>query len=129
MFHSYLAKRIIYHNEDPFEIISGKINLKGLLLGNPCVAPDECYASGSYKKSYYHYEFLYKRAFFPYQMFEDFKAVCAMGYDSLECYNQRQLLDKQFNSTNSSSLNIYDKCYKTVQMEDGLEVVNTGCED
>ena len=32
VYQAYLAKRIIEHNEDPFEIIDGKINLKGLLF-------------------------------------------------------------------------------------------------
>lgn len=42
----HLSQRII--EENTYETTyADKINLKGLLLGNPCVKPDECYASGS----------------------------------------------------------------------------------
>lgn len=126
VFQAYLAKRIIQHNEDPFEIMDGKINLKGLLLGNPCVLEEECHPSGVPKKSFYHYEFLYKRGFFTRGQFDDLRSACALGIDSYECYNERQKLDKFFNSTNSSSLNIYDKCYKTVN---NSNVINSDCED
>jgi carboxypeptidase D len=47
VFVSYLARAIIDRNKDPALIFWTKINLKGILLGNPCVNPDECYASGS----------------------------------------------------------------------------------
>jgi hypothetical protein len=47
VFATYLARSIINRNKDPALIFWTKINLKGLLLGNPCVNPDECFASGS----------------------------------------------------------------------------------
>ena len=47
VFATYLAREIINRNNDPFRIFWSKINIKGLLLGNPCVNPDECFASGS----------------------------------------------------------------------------------
>jgi len=54
-------------NQDPFAIYYDKLNIKGVLLGNPCMKKDECYASGSEVSSYYHYEFLAKRAYIPKQ--------------------------------------------------------------
>lgn len=47
IFASHLARKIIERNKDESLIFWDKINLKGLLLGNPCVNPDECFASGS----------------------------------------------------------------------------------
>jgi carboxypeptidase C (cathepsin A) len=47
VFGTYLARSIVNRNKDPALIFWTKINLKGLLLGNPCVNPDECFASGS----------------------------------------------------------------------------------
>ena len=43
----YLAMKIFNENESPFW--HTKTNLKGLILGNPCTAADECYATGSFK--------------------------------------------------------------------------------
>lgn len=48
---AYLAKRMIEENNDPYMIFNDKWNLKGMLVGNPCVRPDECYATGSAKLS------------------------------------------------------------------------------
>lgn len=41
----YLALAILDHNENP--VYHSKLNLKGILLGNPCTTFDECYSSGS----------------------------------------------------------------------------------
>lgn len=54
-------------------------------MGNPCVKLDECYASGSYRNSKYHYEFLYKRAFFSQKDYEKYQAECEFRSNSYEC--------------------------------------------
>ena len=51
---TYLSRQIINENKDPV-VYRDKLNLKGILLGNPCALKDECYASGIFKLSYYHY--------------------------------------------------------------------------
>lgn len=38
-------------------------------------------------------------------------------------------MDKQFNQTNSSMYNIYNKCYKTKNDTFEDNYINTGCED
>lgn len=38
-------------------------------------------------------------------------------------------LDNKFSVTNTSSYNIYDKCYKGQNDSSSLKYVNTGCED
>ena len=52
-----------------------------------------------------------------------------MDYDSLDCYQKRIQMDKQFNQTNSSMYNIYNKCYKTKNDTFEDNYINTGCED
>jgi carboxypeptidase C (cathepsin A) len=63
VFATHLSRAIINRNKDESLIFWSKINLKGILLGNPCVNPDECFASGSERNSMYHYDFLYTRGF------------------------------------------------------------------
>jgi hypothetical protein len=98
-----------------------------MLVGNPCVRPDECYASGSSKYSEYHYEFLYKRGYFTKKSFNDYRSACLLNSDTYECFVQRGKLDGYFNATNSSMYNIYDKCYKSKTTDVGY--INSGCED
>lgn len=42
-----ISKYIIEENNDPYVIYNDNFNLKGILLGNPCISPDECHASGT----------------------------------------------------------------------------------
>lgn len=123
---AYVAKRIIEENNDPYSLWNDKFKLTGILVGNPCVRPDECYATGSEKLSYYHYEFLRNRAYFSKKVWNDFLISCLMNYDGFNCYNQRKAMDTIFNATNSSMYNVYDKCYKTKNTT-GLNYINTGC--
>ena len=110
---TYLAKQIIDENNDPFVIYNDNFNLKGIIAGNPCTRPDECYASGIGKHSYYHYEFLYNRAYFSNKVWNQFRGACLLNYSSFECFQQRTVVDKIFNDTNSSMYNIYAPCYKS----------------
>lgn len=116
-------------NADPFSIFNDKWNLKGIMMGNPCVKPEECYAAGSYRSSKYHYEFLYKRGFFSAKDYEKYQAECEYRSNSYECLVERTNLDNKFNATNTSEYNIYDKCYKGQNDSVTLSYVNTGCED
>ena len=123
----YLAQLI--NEENSYEkTFSEKINLKGLLLGNPCVKPDECYASGSEKQSSYHYEFLYHRAFYSNRDYSDYIRDCLFDYNSVPCYNRRVKMDELFNNTRSSPYNIYSKCWRG-KNDTRPNYVNTGCED
>ena len=97
------------------------------MLGNPCVRPNECEATGAEKQSYYHYEYLYNRGYYSKKMWNDFRGICALNYSSADCYKKRIEMDKKFNETNSSMYNIYDRCYKT--QNSSSNYINTGCED
>lgn len=105
-----LAKLIDERNQQSHFM---KMNLKGILLGNPCTDHTECYASGAEKQSYYHYEYLFNHAFMTDQHWNQFRGSCVLDYNSRFCYLARQELDKLFDSTNSSMYNIYAKCYKS----------------
>lgn len=126
VFSAYLARAIIDRNKDPASIFWTKINLKGLLLGNPCVNHDECFASGSERNSHYHYEFLFNRGFMSKRVFYDYLGRCSMVVDQYECYLARQRIDKDINATNTSAYNIYSKCYNT---SSSSNTINLGCED
>lgn len=52
---AYLAKAIIEENNDPHVIYNDNFKLKGILVGNACVRPDECFSTGSSKYSEFHY--------------------------------------------------------------------------
>jgi serine carboxypeptidase-like clade II len=47
VYQAKLAKAIIDENNDPYIIYNDNFKLKGILLGNPCINPDECHASGT----------------------------------------------------------------------------------
>lgn len=125
VFISYIAQRIIESNKDPYSIFTDKFNLKGILVGNPCMKPDECHATGAQKHSYYHYQFLANRAFYTKKTWNEFVGTCTLNYDSFACYEKRVAMDKQFNSTLTSMYNIYAKCYKSDNAS--ANVVNSGC--
>lgn len=126
VFATYLARAIINRNKDPALIFWSKINLKGLLLGNPCVNPDECFASGSERNSVYHYEFLHTRGFMTKPAYYDYLGKCAMVVDPFQCYLARQKIDKEVNATNTSAYNIYAKCWNK---DKAGNTINLGCED
>lgn len=77
-----IAKAIVEENNDPYVIFNDNFLLKGILLGNPCMTPDECFASGIEKRSYYHYEFLYNRGYFTSKTWNEFRGLCVLNYNS-----------------------------------------------
>lgn len=81
-----LAATILDRNQSPFFT---KINFKGLLLGNPCTAHDECYVGTREKPSYYHYEYLFNHNFMTEKHWDHFRGSCAMGYETELCGEQR----------------------------------------
>jgi hypothetical protein len=68
-----------------------------------------------------------KRGYYSKKTWNQFVGACALNYESLNCYNQRIDMDKQFNNTNTSMYNIYDKCYRASNSSSNY--INTGCED
>lgn len=123
-----IAKAMI--DENTSEVVyNDDWNIKGLLMGNPCVGENECYASGAEKHSIYHYEFLYNRGYFTAKMWNQFLGTCALNYDTAECYTKRVEMDTIFNKTSTSMYNIYSRCYRTINDTFEDNYINTGCED
>lgn len=91
----YLAHEIIKFNKLP----SSKekiIKLKGIMVGNACTHPKECYEATAEGNSEYFYEFLYKHAYYSDKDYTNFKGACAMGFQSELCQSIRAQLDKKF---------------------------------
>ncbi len=77
----YLANEIIKHNKLP----SSKetiIKLKGIMIGNGCTDPNECYIPGNHDMSIYQYEFLYKHTYMTERDYDHMRAACLLGYFS-----------------------------------------------
>ena len=106
----WLAWKIIQHNALPTSK-ENTIKLKGVLVGNACTDPLECAAAGKEGTSIYQYEFLYEHSYYTERQYNNFKAVCLMGYNSTECIEIRKVLDDVFAKTRTSILNIYNPCY------------------
>lgn len=105
----YLANEIFKHNKLPSSKES-IIKLKGVMIGNACTDPDECYTPGD-GMSIYQYEFLYRHTYLTDQDYDHMRASCILGYHSAQCIALRKILDKKFEDTKTSILNIYSPCY------------------
>lgn len=87
-------------------------NLKGMMVGNACTDPRECYEPGADSNvSIYQYEYLYNHGFYTEEEYDFMRGSCMMGYHSDGCNEIRDRLDKKFAATNTSLLNIYLPCY------------------
>ena len=105
----FLALAIHEHNQHASTLV--KINLKGLIVGNACTHPDECFTPGSDGTSMFQYEFLYKHGYYSEEDWTLLKGRCTLGFHSEQCTEFRGQLDYAFGKTNTSILNIYAPCY------------------
>lgn len=91
-----------------------KMNLKGILVGNACTNPRECYEP-SYKgedtKSIYQYEYLYAHGYLTDHEYEMITGSCTMGFYSDGCKEWRNISDTKFEKTMTVINNIYQPCY------------------
>jgi hypothetical protein len=69
---------------------------------------------------------LYRHGFYTERQYERMRAVCVMGYGSKECKKVMEELDGFFDSTRTSILNIYDKCYGVPGGKDRKKVYQSG---
>jgi serine carboxypeptidase-like clade II len=106
-----LATKIIAQNKLPNT--HPKINLKGILVGNGCANPRECYEpsqNGEDGMSIYQYEFLYKHNYIVDQDYLLIEGRCTLGYGSEGCKEIRKIVDKKFGETLTQINNIYSPC-------------------
>ena len=81
------------------------------MIGNACTNPRECYEPGDSGMSLYQYEFLYNHAYISEDEHSFIKGACTLGYHSSHCAEIRKIVDKKFEDTKTSILNIYAPCY------------------
>ena len=109
----YLAYEIVKYNKLPSSK-GTRINLKGMMVGNACTEPKECYDATAQGNSLYQYEFLYNHGYYSAKDYHDMFTICVLDFHGQECQDQRDNLDNLFAETNTSILNIYAPCYYTV---------------
>jgi carboxypeptidase C (cathepsin A) len=77
----YLAYEILKYNRLP----SSKttiIKLKGIMVGNPCTHPTECFIPGSNGTSMHQYECLYRRTYLTELEMDMLRGACFISYTS-----------------------------------------------
>ena len=105
----YLAHKIINTNKMPERLIT--INLKGIMIGNACTDPRECWEPGNdLNLGIYQYENLHVHAYYTDHFYDRIKSACILGYTSPQCVTIRSQADKIFYQTNTSMLNLYKPC-------------------
>lgn len=71
-----------------------KMNLKGVLIGNACTDPRECYEPGNdIDLGIYQYEFLYNHNYLTQKQWDNIQAACILGYHSSYCSEVRKPID------------------------------------
>lgn len=99
------------HKYNTLSTTSLPINLKGLIVGNACTDPSECYTPGPNGTSLHQYEFLFKHGFYTDLEYSKMRAACVLAYNSDYCLQIRNQMDDFFTNTKTPILNIYAKCY------------------
>ena len=108
----FLAKKILDMNKLPNTDI--KVNLKGIMVGNACTNPRECYEPSQFGQdgmSIFQYEFLYHHNYIVDQDYLYLTGACILGYHSEACQDIRKIVDKKFENTLTVINNIYQPCY------------------
>jgi len=84
----YLAYEIIKFNKLP-STKDKRIKLKGIMVGNACTHPKDCYEGTADGNSIFFYEFLYKHAYFSDKEYMRFQGACGIAFQSAECIKMR----------------------------------------
>lgn len=88
------------------------MRLKGILIGNPCTDPRECFErQAEDSMSIYQYQQLYYHNYLTDKEYTDITGTCTLGYSSEECREIRKKIDKNFDKMMTNINNIYDICY------------------
>jgi len=121
-----------------------KINLKGIMIGNGCTNPRECYEPTFYSNdsmSIYQYEFLWYHNYINDQDYQTITGSCTLGYNSTGCLTIRKKVDGNFAKTQTVINNIYQPCYhqtipflpqnQAIKLQQGRKHVKSfeSCED
>lgn len=107
----YLALAIYQWNLDPTLNEGQIINLKGILVGNACTDPSECYNIPNNSMSIWQNDFLYFHAMYSPQLRQQYAQSCQQGYDSPGCVSARTQIFTTFNVSGINLYDIYGICY------------------
>lgn len=108
-----LADQILDYNS---ETVENRINIKGILVGNACTHPLECYNSTYYSR--FTYELMYTRGFLDKSEYMIYVAECKESESTTGCINQQKILRDRFYATGASIYNIYGKCFNVTELHE-----------
>lgn len=104
-----LADEIISNNQQE-SAQERKINIKGLLIGNGCTHPTECYTAKYISR--YQAEFRYTRGFIDTADYSQYVSSCVdIDEKSQACEQIQKKLYDGFYNTKANVYNVFDVCY------------------
>lgn len=88
-----------------------KINLKGILVGNGCTHPEECYTAKYLSK--FQVEFMYTRGYIDAAIYSQYISACVDSYNekSPECEANQTKIQNSFYASKANIYNVYGVCY------------------
>ena len=89
-----------------------RINLRGILLGNACTHPYECYTATYYSR--FSTDFWYTRGFIEDNLYNQYQHTCLLTESSSSCKAIQKTIRDNFVASGANIYNIYAKCYKPV---------------
>ena len=104
-----LASEVLDFNQSPKEY---KINFRGVLIGNACTHPYECYTAKYYSR--FSTEFWHSRGFISEADYRKYVSVCHTSESSPACVDLQKKISDDFIATGANIYNIYDKCHHPV---------------
>lgn len=109
-----LADQIISQNQQESSQ-DRKINLKGVLLGNACTHPTECYTPSYLSR--YQVEFLNTRGFVDAADYSHYQSACLdIDEKSKDCVDVQKKIHDDFYSSLANIYNVYDVCYPSPKL-------------
>lgn len=107
-----LAQLIISNNQQE-STQDRKINIKGIMVGNGCTHPSECY-TGKYI-SRYQTDFLYTRGFIDNADYSEYWSTCVTADNerSTACEKIQLKIETAFLASKANIYNLYGICYPT----------------
>lgn len=124
----WLALRIHEYNRLQDTAENDRLRLRGLMVGNACTHPRECFEPGLSGNSFFVYQYLAERHFYSARDWAAFRGACAFDYSSDSCQQAQDALEGQFNRTSASIYDIYGKCFKQ-PLNASLLRDDLGCDD
>lgn len=88
----YLALKIHEYNRAETTSENDRIRMQGIMVGNACTHPRECYDPGLAGNSYFVYQYLTERHYYTEREWAEFRTACLYDYKSENCQNAQDKL-------------------------------------